>query len=229
MNTNSPESNINNSNQVAPNNTTENQNVSTETTDKDKNSSEKKENICDQFIFYRNRYLRVELGLKLIYQVFVGFFMLMLLFYLFGDYISFVNTLQNLYEFISGNIKVIIFFVGMYIALLILIFLEVFADKSETLIYRFVWCFAAFCTFFIFLSLSFEQEIEPLKNEDSLNQIYLSIGFVLFMFVAFYQYIKHYMGIRDYMAELKALDSFKYQKKSKDDKSEKEEVVENSN
>lgn len=208
MNTNSPESN-HNVYQTDPFHHTDEQDVAFTTIHTENNSSDKKENICDQIEYYRHRYPRLELGLKLIYQVIAGFFMLMFLFYFIGNFISLINTLQNLYEFVGENINAIVGLICLYLILLGFIVCEVWMMKSEKPIYRFMWLFWLSFIILIFVSVSSKQEMDPLKNEALFNENYFLFSFVLFLFFTFCQYVKHYIKIRDNLVKLRALNERK--------------------
>lgn len=205
MNTNSPESN-HNVYQTDPFHHTDEQDVAFTTIHTENNSSDKKENICDQIEYYRHRYPRLELGLKLIYQVIAGFLMFMFLYYFIENYISLLNLIQDVYAFASDNIHIMVYFMLMYIVLLILIGIEVIAQKSEKSVYRALWIFWALVLFLLLVLLSSKQEEVLLKNEDLFNENYLLIGFVAFLSVTFIQYVKMYiLAIRNSMANLYAL------------------------
>lgn len=200
MNTNLPESN-NNDPQSAHTNKQETMFAATYT---ENNSSIKKKNICDHIEDYRHRYPRTELGIKLIYQVIAGFLMLMFLYYFIGNYISLLNLIQDVYAFASDNIYIMVYFMLIYIVLLILIGIEVIAQKSEKSVYRALWIFLAFVLFLLLVLLSSKQEEVLLKNEDLFNENYLLIGFFVFLVVTFSQYMKTYfLAILDLMEKFK--------------------------
>lgn len=200
MNTNLPESN-NNDPQSTHTNKQETMFAATYT---ENNSSIKKKNICDHIEDYRHRYPRTELGIKLIYKVIAGFLMLMFLYYFIGNYISLLNLIQDVYAFASDNIYIMVYFVLIYIVLLILIGIEVIAQKSEKSVYRALWIFLAFVLFLLLVLLSSKQEEVLLKNEDLFNENYLLIGFFVFLVVTFSQYVKTYfLAILDLMEKFK--------------------------
>lgn len=208
MNTSLPESN-NNTTQSTQFHHINERDTTFATTHTENNLSAKKKNICDHIEDYRHRYPRTELGIKLIYQVIAGFFMLMFLFYFIGNYISLINTLQNLYEFVGENINAIVGLICFYLILLGFIVCEVWMMKSEKPIYRFMWLFLLSFIILIFVSVSSKQEMDPLKNEALFNENYFLFSFVLFLFFTFCQYVKHYIKIRDNLVKLKALNERK--------------------